>query len=249
MPTRSSIAHATKQAAARLLRSTGYGVHRLDRTPSAQWAADAEPLKARHRSQTLADVEAARARYEAPVFGVVPVWDVVEMLAHVIDPSDRFLMNASQEVHTLQVVEGLIDEGVDDEDLLLAGLLHDVGKVLLLVGEDPAFVSGTTEPIGEYAPGVGLDRCVLQYNADDFAHSRLHAHVPDHVGWLIRYHSIVPEACVHLMDDRDRDYYERYGKQLHRLDHETKSIVRMPRTRIGDYRDLVERALPDPIPF
>ncbi len=249
MPVRSTISRATKRAAARVLRSTGYGLYRLDHTPSAQWAAEAAPLKARHRTQSLADVETLRARYETPVFGVVPIWDVVQMLAHVIDPSDRFLMNASQEVHTLQVVEGLIAEGVDDEDLLLAGLLHDVGKVMLLVGEDPAFVSGPVEPIGSCAPGVGLDRCVFLYNADEFAYSRLHPYVPDHVAWLIRHHSIVPESCLHLMDDRDRDYYERYGKQLQRLDHETKSIIRTPSTRISDYRDLVERALPDPIPF
>ena len=230
------------------MRRSGYGIYRVDRTPSAQFAAAAVPIYARREAQTRADADALRERYREPVFGEVRVFAMVELLAHVIDPIDRFLLNVSQEVHTLQVVEGLVAEGADD-DVVLAGVLHDVGKVLLLVGEDPANVVGTTEPIGEHPPGIGLDQCAFQYSADEFAYSRLHAYLPDHVGWMIRYHGIVAAACTNVMDARDRTYYEQYGRQLQRLDHATKSLVQPPSTRITDYRDLVDAAFPDPIPF
>ena len=64
----------------------------------------------------------------------------------------------------------------------VAALIHDVGKLLLLTGEDPANVVCTNWPIGEYDDGCGLDQCVFQWN---------HA-----------------EQSRHLMDARDRTYNE-----------------------------------------
>jgi len=208
----------------------------------------ARPFIERHRAQTIDTVELLRGRYGNPVFGVVPVWSVIEMLAHVVDRVDPALMNVSQEIHVLQMLEGLRAENAD-ESLLLTALLHDLGKVLDLVGEDPAYIGGTNEPIGDYEPGVGLDRCVFQWNHDEFGYSRFAGRVPDHVGWLIRYHSTNPSKCLHLMDDRDRDYYERYWKDFNRVDGASKSIHVVPETRITDYRAIIEEAFPEPIPF
>jgi hypothetical protein len=232
-----------------LLRAGGYQVHRTERTPRAQFLVEARPYLDRRAAMTPQTVEELSERYREPVFGVIPVWDVVEMLSHVIDVMDPDLMNVSQEVHVLQVLEAMASEGVDDETLFLAGVLHDLGKVLILVGEDPANLFGTTLLIDEGEPGGGLDDSVLQWGADEFAYARFAGRVPDHVAWLIRYHSIVPDECVHLMDDRDRDYFERYLKDFSRWDRDAKSFHRVPRTRMRDYRDLVEAALPDPIPF
>ena len=240
---------SAKRSVARALRARGYALHRIESTPRAQFEREARPLRERHLAQTLEDVDALRERYREPAFGVVSAWSMVEMLGHVIDLMDPILMNASQEVHTLQVVEAMIADGVDDDDLLLAGILHDVGKVLALTGEDPANVFGSNSPIGTYEPGAGLDNCVLHWNHDEFAYSRFEGHVPDHVSWLIRYHSMEIDECLPLMDDRDRDYYERYWIDFARWDGEPKSICRVPRTRLSDYRELVEAAFPEPIPF
>jgi hypothetical protein len=73
--------------------------------------------------------------------------------------------------------------------------------------------------------------------------------VPEPIAWLVRYHSIDEASCVPLMDERDRDYYERYWKPFSHYDHETKSAFRLPATRLDDYRDLVEDAFPKPFAF
>jgi hypothetical protein len=36
---------------------------------------------------------------------------------------------------------------------------------------------------------------------------------------------------------------------LHRLDHDSKSMSEPPRTRLRDYRALIDDAFPEPIPF
>ena len=49
---------------------------------------EARAIEARHAAQTVDDVEALRRKYQAPVFGTVRVWDLVERLAQCVDPSD-----------------------------------------------------------------------------------------------------------------------------------------------------------------
>jgi inositol oxygenase len=244
-----NLSDSAKRAAGRAIRAVGYDVRRYDRLPTRRFWADAMPYAQRHEAQTLATVQELRERYRTPVFGEVTVWSRLGLLAHVIDRFDPILMNASQEVHTLQMVEAMRADGVHDDDLLLAGILHDVGKVLDLVGEDPANVFGRNDPIGEYDPGCGFDQVVFQWNHDEFAYSRFMGRVPDEVAWLLRYHSVVPKTCVHLMDDRDREYYDRYWTDFYRWDLHSKSVHAVPRTRLRDYRSLVEAAFPDPIPF
>ncbi len=217
--------------------------------PKADFWSRAQPIERRHRAQTEATVAALRAKYEQPLIGDVRVWDQIQRLALCIDPTDSQLYTTSQLVHVLQVIEGMAHDGIVDEDLLLTALVHDIGKVLLLTDEDPANVVCTNTVIAAPGPGCGLDAATFQWNHDEFAWSRLHEHVPDHVAWLVRYHSIDLEACEPLFDDRDRDYADRYLRTFARYDHGTKSAHLRPSIRIDAYRDLIEDAFPDPIPF
>ncbi len=66
------------------------------------------------------------------------------------------------------MLDAMDRDGIDDPELLLAVLVHDLGKLLLVAGEDPANVVCMNSPIGEPTPGVGLDQCTFQWNHDEF---------------------------------------------------------------------------------
>jgi predicted HD phosphohydrolase len=152
-------------------------------------------------------------------------------------------------VHVLQILEAMERDGVATRELVLAALLHDLGKVLLLTAEAPEHVVCMNEPIGEYARGIGLDNCVIQWNHDEFAYTRLRDHLPDGIAWLIRYHSIVRPSCEAYMDARDREHAARYLDIFARYDLDSKSPYRLPKKSIGDYRHVIEEALPREIVF
>ena len=130
-------------------------------------------------------------------------------------------------------------------------LVHDLGKVLLLTGEDPANVVCMNTPDRRTDDRAsGLDQCTFQWNHDEFGWSRFRDHVPDHVAWLIRYHSIDPDAC-RAADGRARP---RVPDALPRrvLPLRPRHEVAVPPAAASasiDYRDVVEDAFPEPIPF
>lgn len=212
------------------------------------FAQRARSIEKRHEAQTVETVAALRKKYAAPVFGQVSPWSLVEKLAQCIDPTDQRLFCVSQQMHVLQIIDAMEAEGTATEEFLLVALVHDLGKALLLTGESPENVVCMNRPIsGE--PGAGLERCVMQWNHDEFAYSRLKDHLPDGLAWLVRYHSIVRETCEPYLDARDRDYAERYLRPFARYDHQTKSPLFLPQRRLEDYRHIVERALPATIMF
>ena len=254
-----------KRAIQSTLTRRGYELRRLPMEPEVPAAAAPVPagiadqmtayferaqlIEDRRQRQTTETVAMLRRKYEAPVLGDVRVWELVELLAQCIDPSDGRLFGASQQFHVLQMLESMERDGVTDPDLILAALVHDVGKVLLLFGEDPANIVCMTRPIGSPEPGRGLANATLQWNHDEFAFTRLVDHVPEHVAWIVRYHSILFSECEPLMDDDDRAYLERYLRPFAYYDHETKTPFELPKRQIHDYRDLVEEAFPKPIRF
>jgi len=203
----------------------------------------------RHLDQTKEKVACLKKKYEKPVIGKVRVWNLMERLAQCIDPSDSALYCVSQLVHALQVVDGMERDGIQDKDFLIAGLVHDLGKILLLTGEAPENVVGFSTPIGHYEKGVGLANCVFQWNHDQFIYARLKDFVPDHIAWLLRYHSIYEPECRHLMDERDRMYMERYLRVFEKYDKGTKSLYHLPKNGIEKYRVLIEDTFPKPILF
>jgi hypothetical protein len=155
----------------------------------------------------------------------------------------------SQLTHSLQVADSMHAAGETNPDLVVAALVHDLGKLLLLAGEDPANVVGTSHPIGWHPSGCGLDRCVMQWNHDQIIYIRLKDQIPDHVAWLLRYHSIDPDRCARLMDDRDIDYTDRYLKPFMAHDAGSKSMFHIPVRPLDAYRDLIQSYFPEPILF
>jgi hypothetical protein len=215
------------------------------------WRAFAEQARAvneRHWAQTRETVAALKRRYDGAVLGRQRIWDLVERLALCVDPTDGRLYRASQLVHVQQVIAGMERDGIHDPDMLVAAITHDLGKVLLLAGVAPEHVVGMNAPIGQYPRGAGLDNVVFQWNHDEFIYSRLRDHVPEHVAWLLRYHSIEIPRTEPFMDARDRAYLERYLRPFRRYDQDTKSPWSAPpRTILDKYRDLIDRTFPAPI--
>jgi hypothetical protein len=245
----SPIGRRMKKATVRTFYRAGIELRRVREPANTAFIENSLPICARRNAQTSNHVEALNQKYREPVFGRLHVADLLAQLALCIDEQDVELACVSQLTHALQVVEGMIGDGISDHDLLIAGLVHDLGKVLLLAGEDQANVGGMIAPIGEFEEGIGLEQCTFQWNHDEFGYSRLKDHLPDHVSWLIRYHSLHLDVCEPLMDDRDRRYARVYHAIFAHYDNATKSMFRVPRTRIEDYSDLIKEYFPDPIPF
>ena len=241
-----------KRIVNRALRRVGYQIQPIAPPADAKrFRVESTATNERHSRQTRDDVAALTAKYREPVFGEMHVWDIFPILGGCIDPTDSMLGATSQLTHILQVVDAMRDDDVSDGDLLLCALIHDLGKTLLATPEDPANVVGMNEPIGDFDAGTGLDNCVFQWNHDAFGYSRFRDRVPDHVAWLIRYHSVEmdqPEV-TRLMDDRDREYTAKYHGVFRRYDFGSKSRWTVPRSRVSDYRGLLEDAFPEPIPF
>jgi hypothetical protein len=209
----------------------------------------AASIRERRSRQNEADVSELSSKYQDPVFGEVTVYQLLEMMGQVVDPCDNRLGCASQLVHTLQGLESMKSAGIVDEDLLHAMLLHDTGKLLYLAGEAPENVFGMKRPVTGGQPGKGLEAVVFQWNHDDFAYQRFREITSEPVAWLLRYHSILIPECEPYMNDRDREYTEKYLREFQVHDQGSKSIFGMPGKKLQDYRCWIESSFPHPVLF
>lgn len=203
----------------------------------------------KHEEQTRETVAALKAKYENAIWGKARVWDIVEKLALCIDESDATLYCTSQFIHAQQVLEGMERDGIQDHDLLLAALIHDTGKVLLLAGELPENILGRTGRIGEVPKGAGLDQVVFQFGHGEMVYSRFKDHVPEHLAWLLRYHGTSFRDVEPYMSEKDREYRERYLVPFQKYDVGTKAYNHVPKIKLAKYRDLIEQTFPQPILF
>ncbi len=203
----------------------------------------------KHYRQTAQTVAALKAKYETPVFGKARVWDLIHKLALCIDETDSSLFCTSQFIHVQQVLEGMERDGIQDRDLLIAALVHDVGKVLLLTDELPENVLGATARITDDPKGAGLDQVVFQFGHGEMVYSRFKDHVPEHLAWLLRYHGTDIRDLDPFLNKNDRQYRDRYLIPFRKYDTGTKSYDHLPKIKLAKYRDLIEETFPQPILF
>jgi len=220
-----------------------------DRRFAREFAYHGNSILGKRYRQNSTIVAALKAKYETPVFGKARVWDLIGKLALCVDETDASLFCTSQFIHVQQVLEGMQRDGIEDHDLLIAALIHDVGKVLLLTGELPENVLGTTARISEAPRGAGLDQVVFQFGHGEMVYSRFKDHVPEHLAWLLRYHGTDIADLEPFLSEKDRQYRDRYLIPFHKYDTGTKSYNHLPNVQLAKYRDVIENAFPNPILF
>lgn len=169
-----------------------------------------------HEHQTLDLVKEKKAAYCPGRHGTMSVWEAMEFLNTLVDDSDPDT-EMSQIQHLLQTAEGIRKDGHPDW-FILAGLVHDLGKVLCLWGEPQWAVVGDTFPVGcafsdrivypeffaanpdthrpelstpdgIYEPGAGLDTVHMSWGHDEYLYHVVKPYLPEEALYMIRYHS------------------------------------------------------------
>ncbi|CAL5361272.1 hypothetical protein CsSME_00052172 [Camellia sinensis var. sinensis] len=103
-----------------------------------------------HINQTFDFVKKMREKYGKVDKVEMSIWECCELLNDVVDESDPDL-DEPQIEHLLQTAEAIRKDYPNEDWLHLTGLIHDLGKVLLLpsFGELPQWaVVGDTFPVG-----------------------------------------------------------------------------------------------------
>jgi len=143
-------------------------------------------------------------------------WDAMEFLNTLVDDSDPDT-NLDQLQHLLQTGEAIRADGHPDW-FVLAGFIHDMGKVLCLFGEPQWAVVGDTFPVGckhsdkivyseffsenpdskderyntkygVYEPNCGLRNVHMSWGHDEYMYHIVKDYLPEPALYIIRYHS------------------------------------------------------------
>lgn len=172
-----------------------------------------------HRYQTVDFVRAKRAEFLPLARRRMSTWDALQFLNTLVDDSDPDTALPQIE-HLLQTSEAIRRDG-HPRWFVLAGLLHDLGKVLCLFGEPQWAVVGDTYPVGcafsdkivfaefladnpdsraaeyqtpcgIYEPGCGLDNVLMSWGHDEYVYHVVKDFLPLEALYMLRYHSFYP---------------------------------------------------------
>ena len=169
-----------------------------------------------HTNQTLDFVLAKKQQYLSKRTRTMGIWEAMEFLNTLVDDSDPDT-DLPQIEHNLQTAEAIRQDG-HPRWFILAGLIHDLGKVLWLYGEPQWAVVGDTFPVGcaysdrivfpeffaanpdsqnplyqtkngIYEEGCGLDQVHFSWGHDEYLYQVVKDYLPEEALYPIRYHS------------------------------------------------------------
>jgi inositol oxygenase len=172
-----------------------------------------------HEHQTFDYVLAKEAEYFPLKKGKKSIWEAAEFLNTLVDDSDPDT-DLTQIEHLLQTSEAIRADG-HPRWFVLAGFVHDLGKVLCLWGEPQWGVVGDTFPVGcafsehivfpeyfatnpdlhhpvystkygIYEPNCGLDKVHLSFGHDGYIYEVMKSYLPKEALYMLRYHSFYP---------------------------------------------------------
>jgi inositol oxygenase len=179
----------------------------------------AEFYRLNHENQTVEFVLRKEQEYFGLSKGTKSIWEAAEFLNTLVDDSDPDT-DLSQMEHLLQTSEAIRRDG-RPRWMVLAGFLHDLGKVLCLYGEPQWAVVGDTFPVGcawseeivyheyfaknpdrnvpeyqtkhgIYAPGCGLEKVHMSFSHDGYIAEVVKDSMPMEALYMLRYHSFYP---------------------------------------------------------
>lgn len=157
----------------------------------------------------------------------MPLWKAFDFLNTLVDDSDPDT-DLDQFQHLLQTSEAIRADGHPDW-MVLAGLFHDMGKVLCLFGEPQWAVVGDTFPVGcaysdkivyseffeknpdyynpeyntkygIYSPNCGLKDVQLSWGHDEYIYQMLKDYLPEAALYMLRYHSFYSQHREHAYE-------------------------------------------------
>ena len=172
-----------------------------------------------HGNQTRDFVLAKKRQYGARNQREMGIWEALDYLNTLVDDSDPDT-DLSQIEHNLQTAEAIRKDG-HPRWMVLAGLVHDLGKVLCLYGEPQWAVVGDTFPVGcawskkivfpeffaanpdanvpeyqtrlgVYKEGCGFTNVDVSWGHDEYLYQVVKDYLPDEALYMIRYHSCYP---------------------------------------------------------
>jgi len=185
------------------------------------YSADANPgvtefYRQNHSHQTVEFVLAAKAKFLKLNRGKKSIWEAADYLNTLVDDSDPDT-DLSQIEHLLQTSEAIRRDG-HPRWFVVAGFIHDLGKVLCLYGEPQWAVVGDTFPVGcaysdqivfpeffaanpdskvpeyqslygIYEPHCGLDNVHMSWGHDEYVFNVTKNYLPEPAQYILRYHS------------------------------------------------------------
>ncbi len=177
-----------------------------------------------HTYQTLDFVKQKHDQFLSLDRGKKSIWDGLEYLNTLVDESDPDT-DLSQIAHLLQTSEAIRADG-HPRWFILAGLLHDLGKVLCLYGEPQWAVVGDTFPVGcrfsdkivyaeffadnpdsqvpeyqtelgIYEAGCGFSNLIMSWGHDEYIYQVTKDYMPIEAQYMLRFHSFYPAHREH----------------------------------------------------
>ena len=174
-----------------------------------------ELYRLNHTNQTYDFVQSKKDYFLSSERRQLSVWEAMSLLDQMSDDADPAVH--SQQQHLFQTAEAIRTDGHPDW-LVLAGLIHDLGKILCLFGEPQWAVVGNTfpvgcrfahevvypeffqfnpdsqnatyqTPLGVYRPEQGLRHVHLSWGHGEYLYHIVKDYLPDPALYVIRYHS------------------------------------------------------------
>ena len=186
-----------------------------------------------HLYQTLEFAQAKRDEYGKLARKEMGVWEACEYLNELVDDSDPDT-EMSQIEHLLQTSEAIRADG-HPRWFILAGLIHDLGKILCFNEEPQWAVVGDTFPLGcqfsdkvvfpeffeqnpdsqipeyqtkfgIYEEGCGLDKVTMSWGHDEYMYTVAKDYMPEEALYMLRYHSFYAQHREHAYDHLMNDH-------------------------------------------